>query len=95
MPTSGRPTTGAGAHGTHLLKASLFVDLASHVDQHVQITGSLTTEAAPAWFHVPGGAGAPGSATPPPAATGSAPQPAAGPSTFVVTSVTMIAKTCS
>ncbi|MEP7116114.1 MAG: hypothetical protein ABI880_00925 [Acidobacteriota bacterium] len=111
VPPSGR-TSGAGGPVTYLLQPSLFVDLAVHVNQQVQVTGAMASDADP-WFGAPRtpapGAVPPGSVTPPAApAVGSSPAlPAAAPPsarasqggsippTFIVSSITMVAKTCS
>ena len=82
----------AGGHSTYLLKpASAAVNLASHLDHRVELTGTLATDhaaATPAAPTTPPGASAAGTPGNRPAAA------SAPPVAFTVTRVTMLEKTC-
>jgi hypothetical protein len=82
----------AGGHSTYLLKAaSAAVNLASHLDHRVELTGTLATDhaaATPAAPTTPPGASAAGTPGDRPAAA------SAPPVAFTVTRVTMLEKSC-
>jgi hypothetical protein len=90
-PSSGG-TPGSGGHSTYLLKpGSAAVNLASHLDHRVELTGTLAADpaaATPAAPTTPPGASAAG--TP---ADRAAPAPAP-PVSFTVARVRMLEKTC-
>ncbi len=89
-PSGGAPAS--GGHSTYLLKpASPTVNLASHLDHRVELTGTLATDhgaATPAAPTAPPGSSAAGASSD---RTGRAPAP---PVSFTVDRIKMIDKTC-